>query len=394
MEERRNIVFRTISDAMLALKDKYPILSLTGPRQSGKTTLLKNAFPEFRYVNLEKPDVRSFAETDPNGFLQQYNQNVIFDEVQNVPKLFSYLQALVDETGLMGQFVLSGSQNFSLLENISQSLAGRVALFKLFPFDNRELDSAAWLNKSNYLYNMLKGFYPSIYDRQIPTKTFYYNYIQTYIERDLVQLLNVKDLHSFKRFIGLCATRAGQLLNLSDLARDCGISQPTAKSWLSLLESSYIVFLLSPYHKNFSKRITKTPKLYFYDTGLLCYLLNIESVEQLALDSSKGNIFENMMIAEYIKQIHHNNIQQNIWFWRDVSGNEIDLLINHHRSSTIVEFKSSMTVMSNMFKGLDYFESISDISDKLLVYGGSEVQKRTNAKVIPWFDFGLIDGSN
>ena len=276
---------REITNAMKELIGKYPVLALTGPRQSGKTTLLRSIFPEYTYISLENPDNRNFAETDPNGFLKQYSKHVIFDEVQRVPDLFSYIQSMVDESGLMGQFILSGSQNFHLMRNITQSLAGRVALFKLFPFDFEELISAGLIN-NDYLENIIKGFYPAIYDRSIHPGTFYSNYVQTYIQRDVSELIAIKDLRLFQNFLGLCATRAGQLLNLNSLANECGISQPTAKAWLSALESCYIVFQLYPYHENFSKRIVKTPKLYFYDSGLLSYLLKIKNAE---LSSFVGN---------------------------------------------------------------------------------------------------------
>lgn len=380
---------REIESAIRSLMGKYPIIALTGPRQSGKTTLLKTLFPDFRYVSLENPDNRSFAESDPNGFLSKYNNAVIFDEVQRVPSLFSYLQTLVDESGRMGQFILSGSQNFHLMHNITQSLAGRVAIFRLFPFDLQELNKAGWLT-DDYLTNLVKGFYPAIYDRGIQSKTFYSNYVQTYVQRDVSELVAIKDIRLFQNFIALCATRAGQLLNLNSLANECGISQPTAKSWLSALENSYIVFTLQPYHENYSKRIVKSPKLYFYDSGLLCYLLKISSPEQIIAHPFKGSLFENMMIAEYIKRMHHKNEVQDCWFWRDSAGHEVDLVVQNGLTLDLVEFKSTQTIMSDLFKGLQYFENLAkDIPlTKTLVYSGSEYQKRTVADVVPWRAFG------
>lgn len=371
---------------MKELASKYPILALTGPRQSGKTTMLKVMFADYRYVNLENPEIRYFAENDPKGFLNEFDTFVIFDEAQRVPALFSYLQALVDDSGIMGQFILSGSQNFHLMRNISQSLAGRVAIFKLFPFDFTELSSSGWLDKEDYMTNMFKGFYPAIYDRDIPSKTFYSNYVQTYVQRDVMELIQIRDLRSFQNFLGLCATRAGQLLNLNALANACGISQPTAKAWLSALENSYILFQLYPYHKNSSKRIVKTPKLYFYDTGLLCYLLKINNKEQLLTHPLKGSLFENMMIAEYTKQMYHQNKLNDLWFWRDSAGHEVDFMVESDKGLEIVEFKASMTVMPDMFKGLTYFEQISglDILSKTLVYGGDKAQIRTAGRVLPW----------
>lgn len=380
---------REIITAINLLVDKYPIIAVTGPRQSGKTTLLKYMFPEYRYVSLENPDVRSFATTDPNGFLKEYSEYVIFDEVQRVPSLFSYLQTKVDESKLMGQFILSGSQNFHLVQNITQSLAGRVAIFKLLPFDLQELNGAGLLQE-NYAENLVKGFYPAIFDREIPSKIFYSNYVQTYIQRDVSEIIAIKDMRLFQNFISLCATRAGQLLNLSSLARQCGITQPTAKAWLSALESSYILFLLPPYYKNFSKRIVKTPKLYFYDTGLLCYLLKLDNVEQIQLSDFKGALFENMMIAEYVKRMHHCNQLNDIWFWRDVSGNEVDLIIQAGQTQEAVEFKATQTIMPNLFKGLNHYEKISEKTNlnKYLVYGGKESQKRTAATIVSWRNFG------
>lgn len=380
---------REIVYAINKLIGKYPIVALTGPRQSGKTTVLKMAFPDYRYLNLENPDIRDFAEKDPNGFLKEYSERVIFDEVQRVPHLFSYLQGIVDESGMMGQFILSGSQNFHLMQSITQSLAGRVAIFKLFPFDFQELDNAGLLQK-DYLSNLLKGFYPAIYDRDIPSKTFYNNYLQTYVQRDVSELIAIKDLQLFQRFLALCATRAGQLLNLSSLANECGISQPTAKAWLSALENSYILFLLYPYHKNFSKRIVKTPKLYFYDSGLLAHLLKIQSVAQIEANPIKGSLFENMVIAEYVKRMHHKNEPDDIWFWRDTNGNEVDLIIQKSMQDEIVEIKATETIMSDLFKGLNRYASLDTETEliKTLVYGGNVGQKRSTVDVVSWKEFG------
>ena len=380
---------RNIQYSVMMLIEKYPIIAVTGPRQSGKTTMLKTLFSDYRYVSLENPDHRTFAETDPNGFLKLYDNKVIFDEVQRVPALFSYLQTIVDENKIMGQFILSGSQNFHLMQNITQSLAGRVALFKLFPFDFQEMKSGGLLD-DDYLKNMMRGFYPAIYDRDIPSKTFYSNYIQTYVQRDVSELIAVKDMRMFQNFLGLCAARAGQLLNLNSLAKDCGISQPTAKSWISALESSYIVFQLYPYHKNFSKRIVKTPKLYFYDTGLLLHLLKISNIEQIKDQSIKGSLFENMMISEFVKRSYHKNNQPDIWFWRDSAGHEVDLMINEESKMKIVEMKASLTVMPYMFGGLNWFENTTGLTnlEKILVYGGNEGQLRSYGKVVPWREFG------
>jgi predicted AAA+ superfamily ATPase len=376
---------RTIKKQMDIYMKKYPVLVLTGPRQSGKTTFLRKQFPKFSYVNLENVDLRNYALKDPNGFLSEYDKFVIFDEVQRAPELFSYLQTKVDEDKIMGQYILSGSQNFHLMRSITQSLAGRVALFKLLPFDMQEMEKAGWLDE-DFAVNLQKGFYPGIYDRQIQPKFFYNSYIQTYVERDLSELIQVKDLKQFRNFISLCAARAGQLLNLNSLATECGISQPTAKSWISVLETSYIIYQLQPYHSNFNKRITKSPKLYFYDTGLLCYLLKINDSKSLKTSSHKGSLFENFVINEYVKQNYHQNLMFDYWFWRDAVGHEIDFIWQNSEKLNLVEIKASETIMPDMFRGLSYFEKLAPetIQTKTLVHTGSFNQNRTSAKVLSW----------
>ncbi len=379
------MIERQIAKCIHALKDKFPVIALTGPRQSGKTTLLKNTFSDYKYLSLEDPNNREFAKTDPKGFLKTYAEKFIFDEVQRVPELFSYIQTVVDESRQMGQFILSGSENFQLLQSITQSLAGRVALFKLLPLDFKELDNHNLLPK-DYPEPLVRGFYPALFDRQIPSTVFYANYLQTYIERDIVELINIRDLRQFRTFLGLCAGRAGQLLNYSSLANDCGISQPTAKAWLSILESSYIVFQLPPYFQNFNKRLVKTPKLYFYDTGLLCHLLGVRESNAFINTSLKGVLFENLIIAECYKQNYHQYMHKDFYFWRDSNGNEVDLLIPHATTFDIFEIKASQTILSNQFKGLNFLQNIAPhaVSAKTLIYGGLENQSRTEYNVKSW----------
>jgi uncharacterized protein len=380
---------RVIKVEMDIYKKKYPVLALTGPRQSGKTTFLKTEFADYTYVNMENQDLQNFARNDPNTFLAQYDKYVIFDEVQRVPFLFSYIQTKVDNDGIMGQYILSGSQNFHLMHNITQSLAGRVALFKLLPFDFSELKSANLLS-DDFAINLQKGSYPAIYDRDIPSKVFYSNYIQTYIERDLTELIQVKDLKLFRNFITLCAARVGQLINLNSLANECGITQPTAKAWINVLETSYIVYQLQPYFSNINKRVTKSSKLYFYDSGLLCFLLKITSPDNLLVSPYKGNLFENFVISEFVKQNYHQNLLQDLWFWRDAVGHEVDLIWQNDEQLNLVEIKASQTIMQDMFRGLEYFEKWSPqkIKTKTLIHTGLFDQNRSIAKVQSWLNIG------
>ncbi len=378
---------RQLETVLKSQLDKYPILAVTGPRQSGKTTMLRHIFPDYAYVSLENENIRDFAENDAVGFLKKYPSKVIFDEVQRVPNLFSYLQTTVDESGMMGQFILSGSQNFHLLSRITQSLAGRVALFRLLPFDIAELSQNKLLSQ-RWTTLAYQGCYPALYSRQIDPPVFYHNYIETYLNRDVAELSNVRDMRAFRQFLSLCAGRIGQMLNLANLAKDCDISQPTAKAWLSILESSYILFLLPPYHKNYNKRIIKSPKLFFYETGLACFLLGIRKPEDLDLADLSGNIFENLIVADFIKRNHHQYQFRDYWFWRDSNGNEVDLLTRDGLDLKIMEIKSTQTINTRLFGGLDYFASTSKevVSTKVLIYGGNESEARSNYKVRAWKD--------
>lgn len=378
-------IARQLTSVIEAQGKKFPVLAITGPRQSGKTTLLKKLFSDYRYVSLENPNARSFASEDPIGFLNQYDQRVIFDEVQRVPALFSYIQSKVDESGQMGQFILSGSQNFHLMNSITQTLAGRVALFKLLPLDFKELKTAGLL-ENTYSSASHKGFYPAIFDRGIDPAVFYSNYIQTYIEKDVTELLHIRDLKLFRTFIGLCAGRAGQLTNYSALANECDISHNTAKAWLSLLESSYIIFFLQPYHENFNKRLIKTPKLYFYDTGLLSFLLGIRTAKELEDNRLKGQVFENMIVAEYQKNNHHLYLHRDYYFWQDSNAHEVDLLTKESQGFSIFEIKATQTVSTGLFAEMDRFQEVSASPNvnKTLIYGGLENEKRTKYNVLSW----------
>jgi uncharacterized protein len=375
---------RNIEKAIKDFTAKFPILSITGPRQSGKTTMLRNLFPEYKYVNLESPDLRRLAETDPKGFLENYDKFVIFDEIQRVPQLFSYLQVKVDEDRIMGQFIISGSQNFLLIENITQSLAGRVAIFKLLPFDLMELSQQNMLNE-NLDHTIVRGFYPSLFDRPILPEEYYPNYLETYIERDVRTLINVRDLSIFRKFLGLCAGRVGQLLNFNNIATECGINLKTAQAWLSILESSYIIFTLQPYYSNINKRLTKATKLFFYDTGLLCYLLQINK-ENLQNHYARGSIFENLIIAEAQKLNYHQDLHRNFYFYRDSNQNEIDLMVSDADKFDLIEIKSGKTINTEFFKGIQNFIKHSEAitKQKYLIYGGNEDLKYFDTQVLGW----------
>lgn len=395
------MITRHIKELVLEAATQYPVVAVTGPRQSGKTTLCRELFPDYIYVNLEKPDTRQFAIEDPNGFLAQFSKPVILDEVQRVPELFSYIMPLVDEHRKMGEFILSGSQNFHLQEAISQSLAGRCSTLKLLPLSYREIHGKGNHNlfqlsnepligsndAGSAFEQIFRGGYPPIYDRNINPTNWYAQYTQSYLERDVRSLVNVGDLETFERFLRLAAGRSGQILNMDSLASDAGISPVTAKRWISLLSASYITFLLKPHSKNFNKRLIKTPKLYFYDTGLLCYLLNIRSASDLTLHSQRGAIFETYIISELMKSSYNAGIEPPFYFWRDSQGHEVDLLIENGEKLLPIEIKSGQTVASSMFSDLNYWQKLSQCEDGMLVYGGSESYTRNGMKVRSWAEF-------
>jgi predicted AAA+ superfamily ATPase len=371
------MIARTLTSTLKTLAGQYPVVTITGPRQSGKTTLCRNAFPDKPYINLESPDLRQFAVSDPRGFLAAHPEGAILDEIQRTPLLLSYLQPLVDERPAPGQFILTGSQQFEVMTNISQSLAGRTALLKLLPFSIEELGSAGISSNIDAL--LLNGFYPRIYDAGLNPTQALGDYLETYVERDIRQLINIKDLALFEKFVKLCAGRTGQLLNLQSLGNDAGISHTTARSWLTLLEASYVVFLLQPWHTTISKRQVKTPKLYFYDVGLAAYLLGAESELHINRHPLRGNLFENMIVIEALKYRCHRGKRNNLYFWRDSKGNEVDLLVESGPNVMPVEIKSGATISEDFFKGLQTFtDRLPHVSISSLVYGGTEQQKQSN----------------
>jgi predicted AAA+ superfamily ATPase len=378
------MIRRHISRVIKELAKGYPAIAITGPRQSGKTTLARMLFPNKTYVSLEDPDVLMLACEDPRKFLQIHKKGAILDEVQRCPELFSYLQGVLDESTRMGRFILTGSQQFDFLSRITQSLAGRVAMVQLLPFTYGEVYSQPQTLDSV----MYKGLYPPVHDRNLNPSTWFANYMNTYIERDVRQMLNVKDLRTFRRFVHLCAGRTGQLLNLSGLATDAGITHNTAKAWISILEASYLIFLLEPHFPNFNKRVIKSPKLYFYDSGLAAWLLNIREVEHLAFHPLRGNLFEGWVVSELAKMQFNMGLQSNLYFWRDQKGHEIDVLFEKSDRTVPLEIKSGQTLNSSFFKGLDYWEKCSRIEnqDSWLVYGGEKAQFRRNTRVISWMD--------
>lgn len=377
---------RQAAATILRLSAGFPIVAITGPRQSGKTTLVRATFPDKPYVSLEYPDTRAFADSDPRAFLERYPDGAILDEVQRCPDLFSYLQGIVDEDGRMGLFVLTGSQQFDLRSGITQSLAGRVGMVRLLPFSHRELVSVG-ISPDEPEKAMFLGYYPPLHDRDIAPGDWHPGYAATYLERDLHQLINVRDLNAFQLFLRMCAARAGQLLNLSSLASDCGITHNTAKAWLSVLEASYIIFLLHPHFRNFNKRLTKTPKLYFYDTGLLCWLLGIQDESQLAAHAMRGPLFETWVMAELMKGRFNRGLPADMYFWRDSTGNEIDILVDRGAVLLPIEVKAGKTVAADFFKALRKWCAFAGnaAGPATLIYAGTDKQTRTDITVLPWY---------
>jgi uncharacterized protein len=377
------IIARDIEPVLKRLARQYPVVTVTGPRQSGKTTLCQKAFSAKPYVNLEALDTRQFASDDPRAFLAQYPEGAILDEIQRTPGLLSYLQVIVDERRKNGMFILTGSRQFEVMSKVSQSLAGRTALLRLLPFSISEIDRAGWQAGADEL--MIRGFYPRIYDQKLDPSQAYRDYIDTYVERDLRQLVSIRDLANFQRFLRLCAGRIGQILNMQSLANDVGVSHTTIRSWISALEASYIVFLLQPYFGNISKRLIKSPKLYFYDVGLAACLLGISTAAQMSRDPLRGNLFENLAIAEMLKYRFNRGKQSNLFFYRDSTGNEVDVVYEIGRSLFPIEIKAGATVNEDFFRGL---KSFAAVIKKLpygagVIYGGGKAEPRTAYKIAP-----------
>jgi len=376
------MITRKAEKALRDLAGQFKAVAIIGPRQSGKTTLSRFVFPDKPYVSLENPDTRRFAYEDPRGFLAQFPDGAVLDEVQRQPELFSYLQQILDESRSPGKFIITGSNNFLLQANISQSLAGRIAYLVLLPFSISELSLPDDQKLGELLFN---GFYPPVFDQPVQPVVWYVNYLRTYVERDVRQLKNITDLNTFERFLKLCAGRTGQLLNMSALAIETGVDNKTIASWIGVLENSFIVYRLQPHHRNFNKRVVKMAKLYFYDTGLACSLLGIQNASQLQYHPLSGSLFENFVIGELVKSRFNRALGNNLYFWRDNVGHEIDVIIDHGTSLYPVEIKSGQTVTQEYFRNLMFWQSMTGDTPATVVYAGATRQQRSNGvEVIPW----------
>ena len=383
------MIRREITPQLENLFTQYPIVTVTGPRQSGKTTLCRSVFPDLDYVNLEALDTREFAQSDPRGFLAQFTWGAVIDEVQHVPELLSYIQVLTDERGINSQFVLTGSEQFPLSEAVAQSLAGRTALLRLLPFSISERARAgASENVDDILFS---GFYPRIIDQGLDPRQALESYFNTYVERDVQRLGGIRDLSSFRQFVRLCAGRVGQLVNISNLGRDAGLSRQTVNQWLSVLEASYVLFRLQPHYANIRKRLVKSPKMYFYDVGLVSYLIGIEHSRQIATHPLRGNLFENAVVSEAIKYRYNRGLLPNLSFFRDSNGLECDILYETGDGLTAIEAKAGYTVSSDHLKSLRKISDVvPDVSSKVLVYGGPDRQSRSDCEIVPLRDFSGV----
>lgn len=381
------IIKRKMESALLHAASQYPAVAVLGPRQSGKTTLVQNCFPDYSYISMADIDSRIRAQEDPRRFFDMYQQakGLIIDEMQEVPELFSYMQGVVDRSQKPGFFIITGSSNFLLMKNITQSLAGRIAILELLPLSLDELAQAG-LQTESLEQSLVKGFYPRLYAQNFDAPSWYGNYITTYLERDVRQLINIGDVVSFQKFLKLCAARVGNLLNYSEIARDCGVSANTVKSWISILETSYIVKLLHPYYKNFSKRMVKSPKIYFYDVGLVCRLLDLQNPQELHTHPMRGALVENLVINDIAKYYLNQGQKPQLYFWRDVQGHEIDCIIEKTYDQAIaVEIKASMTIVPRFYKEIVDWNEISGQKDTgYIVYAGQQILAGSQASIIPW----------
>lgn len=374
------MIQRKIESVLLEMAEMFPVVTITGPRQSGKTTLSKMVFPAKDYVSLEDLDVRQFAEADPRGFLARYPEGAIIDEVQHVPSLLSYIQTIVDTKQQNGMFILTGSNQFEYMQSIAQSLAGRTGILKLLPFSYNESYGNTYEPIETVMH---KGFYPRIFDQNMKPDFFLTGYLETYVERDVRSLIRIKDLMKFHRFLQLCAGRTGQIINLSGLGNELGVTHKTIRQWVSILEASYLVYLLPPYFRSFNKRITKSPKLYFLDVGLAVHLLGIEHPEQLTTHPLRGELFETFVIGEFLKSRYNRGKRSNLFYFRDHVGNEVDLVIETGKGDVPVEIKSSQTVTPSFFKGLDYFAKIAGTnSGSILIINSEIIQERQGHTII------------
>ena len=380
---------RSITNAVKEAINYFPVIIITGPRQSGKTTLIKHLFKGLTYHSLENPDIRNFATNDPVAFLNQDANGLILDEVQNVPHLLSYIQGIVDEDSSK-RFILSGSSQFSMLNSITQSLSGRSAVFELLPLSYFEVETAATGKSLDEL--LFDGFYPAIYAGKNTSAYLYTNYVKTYIERDVRDLLQIKDIMQFHTFLRLCAGRAGNLFVASELSCEVGVSANTIKSWLSVLQTSYVVTILPPYFENMTKRLTKTPKLYFMDTGLACYLLGIGTPRQLSRDRKRGDLFENFIVSEALKHRYNKGKESNLFFYRDSNHNEVDIMLKYGYNFDAIEIKSAQTYNSDFEKGLKVVgKTFPDrITNKIIVYAGSYENTAGETKLINYKNLNTI----
>ncbi|RTY74251.1 ATP-binding protein [Flavobacterium sp. LS1R10] len=369
------MIRREAEKEIIALAKQFKAVAVVGPRQSGKTTLVRWIFKDKEYVSFENPDIRLFAIEDPRGFLSNYPNGAIFDEAQRVPDIFSYLQQILDESVVKGLFIITGSNNFLLQESISQSLAGRVGYLNLLPLTLHEIGD----KERTISQTIFKGCYPSLYNDTVDTTQWYSNYIRTYIERDVRLIKNITNLVVFEKFLRLCAGRIGQLLNMNSLAVEIGVDTKTISSWISVLEASFVVFRLQPYHSNFNKRVVKMPKLYFYDTGLASALLGIQNSEQIDVHPFRGALFENLIIVDFLKSRFNKAKTNNLYFWRDNLGKEIDLIIDNGMDIIPIEIKSGQTITIDYFKGVVYWNKLAQKEGGYVIYGGDLVQKRSNS---------------